>query len=338
MFVNKEVWVLVEQREGELQEVSLELVCGGRKIADKLNQRLCAVVFADEVAELVDSLTCYGADKVYIINDSSLKDYTAEAYAEVLSTLISEGAPEILLCAATLFGKDIASMLAARLKTGLASDCIDLNVSDDGLLSAVSPVYGDKAYATVVCPLKRPQIATVRPGVMEIKPAKVRSEAEVITVEPQPLATTHSRVIGFMKADPSMLRLDEADIIISGGGGAGGSEGFHLLEDLAKLLGGCVGASRVAVDRGWVPVEKQVGQTGTVVAPRLYIAVGISGSTYHNMGMKDSRVIVAVNKDRNAPIFKLADIGIIGDSKEIVSVVISYLGEMSESTKKTFVP
>lgn len=324
----KQVWVLAEQTQGELEEISQELLCWGRKVTDKLNGGLCAVIFGEETNGLVDSLAYYGAEKVYVINDSALNSYTLEAYTEALAFLINQESPDIVLCSGTVFGEDIASSLSARLETGLAPNCIGLDVAHDGLLLAVIPVYGGRLEATVVCPTGRPQVATVKPGMIDIKPSKANRKAEVITINPQTgPVVTRSRVIGFMKADPRTVSLDQAEIIVAGGGGVGSCEGFRLLEELAELLGGCVAASRIPVDRGWFPDDKRIGQTGAIVSPRLYVAVGISGSIYHTMGMKDSKVIIAINKDRNAPIFKLADMGIVADWQETVSAMIGYLRE-----------
>jgi len=332
MSVNKEVWILAEQSEDELEEITLELLSSGRRIADKLNDQLCAVIFGDREAGLADGLAGYDVDKVYAINDLPLKGYTAEAYIDALSNLIREENPKILLCGATVFGSDIASGLAARLETGLASDCTYLDVSDDGLLLATRPVYGDRLQAIVVCPVARPQIATIRPGIEDIKLPGAGGKAKVITIDPQSSSTVpQARVIGYTKADLKTVQLDRAEVIVAGGRGIGGPEGFHTLEELAELLGGCIGASLVATDNGWVSDDKHIGYTGTVVEPRLYVAVGISGSIHHTMGMKDSRVIVAINRDRNAPIFSLADMGIVGDWKEVVGATISCLGEIDES-------
>jgi electron transfer flavoprotein alpha subunit len=332
MTVNKEVWILAEQIEGELEEITLDLASAGRRIADKLNDELCAVIFGEQVAGLTDNLAGYSLDRIYTINDSVLKGYTAEAYIETISNLINEETPEILLCGATLFGSDIAAGLAARLETGLAPNCTCLDVSDDGLLLGTRPVYDERLQVVVVCPVGRPQIATVRPGIEDIKPPRAGCKAKVIAIDPQPSpAVTQARVTGYTKADLKTIRLDEADTIVAGGRGIGGPEGFRILEELAELLGGCVGASLVATDNGWVSDDKHIGQTGVIVAPRLYMAVGISGSIYHTMGMKDSKVIVVINRDRNAPIFSLADMGIIGDWKEVVSATISCLGETDEA-------
>jgi len=335
MTVNKEVWILAEQKDGELEEITLELVSAGRKIADKLNNGLCAVIFGDQLAGLADNLARYSLDRVYAINDSLLRGCTTEAHIEAFSNLIKKATPEILLCGATLLGSDIAAGLAARLETGLASDCTYLDVSDDGLLLATRPVYDDRLQVVVVCPVARPQIATIRPGIEDIKLTKAGGKAKVITIDPQPSpAVTQARVIGHTKADLKTVRLDRAEVIVAGGRGIGGPEGFRTLEELAELLGGCIGASLVATDNGWVSDDKHIGQTGVVVGPRLYVAVGISGSIYHTMGMKDSKLIVAINRDRNAPIFSLADMGIVGDWREVVSATISCLGETEESAKR----
>jgi electron transfer flavoprotein alpha subunit len=321
----KGVWALAEQRLGELQEVSLELVCWGRRLADSLNEELSVLLFGDnDATDLASELSRYGADKVYFINNRPLTGYPPEEHTEALATMATEQNPAVILFGATVFGRDLASRLAARLKTGLASDCTALEVSDDGRLSVVRPVYGGQLDATVISPTARPQIATMRPGIIEAKPARREGQAKIINVEPQP-TTTRSRATGFIKADPKTLRLDEAEIIIAGGGGIDSQESFQLLEELAELLGGCVGASRVPVDKGWVPLEKQIGQTGITAAPKLYLAFGISGSIYHTMGMKDSKVIVVVNNDRNAPFFKLADMGIMGDFRQIAAALIQGL-------------
>ncbi len=333
MAANKEVWILAEHREEELDEISLELASAGRRVADKLGYSLCAVIFGEQIADLVDILASYDVDKVCAIDDALLEGYAAEAYVETLTSLVREENPEIFLCGTTPFGSDLASGLAARLETGLISDCIYLDVSDDGLLVGTKPVYNERLQATIVCPSGRPQIATLSPGISEIKPPGTDNKAEVITISPKSSpAKRQPRVTGTARADLKTIRLDQAEVIVSGGRGIGGPEGFIALEKLAEMLGGCVGASLVATDNGWVSEDKHIGQTGVVVAPRLYMAVGISGSIYHTMGMKDSRVIVAINKDRNAPIFKLADMGVIGDWQEIVDAITSHLEKEEKST------
>jgi len=332
MALSKEVWILAEHREGELEDIALELASAGQRIASKLGGGLCAVIFSEQAADMADSLASHNAGKIYAINDSTLRGYATEAYTEALCGLIEGEKPDILLCGATPFGSDIASGLAARLETGLISECVSLDVNDDGLLLGTKPVYNDRLQAKIVCSSAKPHIATVSPGVSEIKSPRTGNRAEVITVTPKPVsAGRQARVTGTAKADLKMIRLDQAEVIVAGGRGIGGPEGFGTLEKLAELLGGCVGASLVACDNGWVSEDKHIGQTGVIVSPRLYMAVGISGSIYHTMGMKDSRVIVAVNRDRNAPIFRLADMGIVGDWQDTVDEIIGHLDEAEES-------
>jgi len=331
MSADSGIWVFAEYDEGEISDVSLELLSEGRRFADKLGEELCAVLVAHSVLPLSDRLGDYGADRVYLV-DSPLLDSSVELQVQSLSGLIRQRKPRILLCGDTSFGRDAAARLAAALKTGLASNCTALDITQDGLLLQTKPVYGDKASVTLICPTARPQIATVVPGVLEMKRSKTAKRAEVIRVEPQlDSGVPCARVIRFEKGDPKTMSLDEAPIIVSGGRGVGSRENFQLLERLAEVLGGVVAGSRMAVDGGYVPPTKQVGQTGKTVTPKLYIACGISGSTYHTMGMKDSKVIVVVNRDRNAPMFKLADLGIMGDLLEIVPAITNELIAISES-------
>ena len=241
--------------------------------------------------------------------------------------------PEIILCGVTPFGSDIASGLAARLETGLVTDCLSLDVNNEGLLIGMKSVYNEKLQAKIIYSSVKPNIATMSPGVSDISPPKPGNKAEVITLTPELFsAKRYARVTGMVKEDLKKIPLDQAEVIVSGGRGIGGTEGFDTLEKLAELLGGCVGASLVACDNGWVPEDRHIGQTGLFVSPRLYMAVGISGSIYHAMGMKDSKYIVAINKDRNAPIFRLADLGIVGDWRETVNEIINHLTEIERDS------
>ncbi len=330
MLSNKEVWILSEQKEGELEDITLELAVVGHRIADKSNNSLAAIVFGENGPKLIDRLAGYGVDKIIAINDTNLKGYTTEVYSDALADIIKVHSPEAVLCGATLFGSDIASGLAARLETGLIPDCYYLDVDGSGLLLGNASIYGGKIQATFLCPEGRPQIVTLKPESTNIKVPKAGRGIEVVSIETQyPANLRQTMVSGYIKVDLDTIRLDQAEIIVAGGRGIGSSEGFRTLEELAELLGGRVGASLVAVDNGWVSSDKQVGQTGTIVRPRLYLAVGISGSIYHMMGMKESRVIVAINRDRNAPIFKLADMGIVGGWEEIIKSVIKLLKQES---------
>ena len=333
MNVNREVWILAEHREGELEDITFELASAGKRVADKLDGSLSAVIFSEQIADMTNRLTSHAISKIFIINDSSLREYTTEAYAETLSRLAQERRPEIILCGITPFCSDIAYGLAARLETGLITDCVSLDVNDDGLLAGEKTVYNERLQAKIICSSVKPHIATISPGVCDVRLPKPGNKAEVVTLTPEPFsAKRYARITGTVRADLKKIPLDQAEVIVSGGRGIGGPEGFDALEKLAELLGGCVGASLVACDNGWVPEDRHIGQTGLIVSPRLYLAVGISGSIYHAMGMKDSKYIVAINKDRNAPIFRLADLGIVGDWRETVNELTDHLTEIERDS------
>ena len=331
MSSNEDVWILAEQTKGQMEEVSLELVCEGRKIADELEEELCVVVIGSSITGMVDSLDGYGVDKIYLLDSPIFADYSAELYTAALSNFVSEQHPRILLCAATPTGNELATMLAACLKTGLVSDCISLDLSEDGLLLHTKPIYGGKAYGIITCPSARPQMATIRPGTMAVKRLPHSKRAEVISITSQ-LEQKKPRITreSFIKADPKTINIDEAEIIVACGRGVGNSENIRILEELADILGGSVAASQKSVDEGWIDRKRLVGQTGLTISPKLYIACGISGAPHHVLGMKDSRVIIAINTDRYAPIFKVADIGIVGDVLEIVPAITRQLRELSK--------
>jgi len=334
MPANKGIWVLAEQREGELQEVSLELMGEGRKISDELGEELCAVVLGNNIEGLAAPLAQHSADKIYLIDSPWLASYSGEPYADVLSNLIRDKAPRAVLCGATSIGGDLAPRLAARLKTGLVSNCVALKLGDDGLLLQTKPTYGGKVHSTIICPNARPQIATVGPGILKIKSVNIPEKAEIIKVVPRfSSQRQRTKTAGVIKADPKTIDLSEAEIIVAGGRGVGSAENFKIIEELADVLGGCVAGSRMAVDAGWVPSDKLVGQTGVTVTPRLYVACGISGALHHTLGMKDSRTIVAINTDGNAPIFKLADLGIIGNLLDVVPTIVEQLRELSRQSE-----
>ena len=333
MNVNRDVWILAEHHEGELEDITLELASAGTRIADKLDGSLCAIIFGEKIADMANSLASYDICKIYVINDLPLREYTTEVYAETLSRFVQKERPEILICGETLFGSDIASGIAARLETGLITDCDSLDIDANGQLVGIKTVYCESLQAKIVCSSAKPHIVTMSPGVSDIRLPKPGRKAEVIILTPEPFAAKrHARITGTVKADLKKIPLDQAEVIVAGGRGIGGSEGFDTLEKLAELLGGCVGASLVACDNGWVPEDKHIGQTGMIVSPRLYIAVGISGSIYHIMGMKDSKYIVAINRDRNAPVFRLANLGIVGDWREMIDEITEYLREIEKDS------
>jgi electron transfer flavoprotein alpha subunit len=317
----KGIWVFAEVKDGNIRKVTFELLSEAKKMAAKLGEEVATVLLGSGVEKLTDSLASY-ADKVYWADDPALAQYTTDAYATVLTNLLKEHQPSIFLCGATVLGKDLSPRIATRLQTGLATDCTGLSIGEDGVMVARRPVFAGKAYNEVICPVSRPQIASVRPNVLEvIQPegaktgAKIRVEAKI---DPSSLRTA---VVEVVKSAGSKVDLTEAQIIVSGGRGMKGPDNFKVLEELAEALKATVGASRAAVDSGWRDHGDQVGQTGKVVTPNLYIACGISGAIQHLAGMGSSKVIVAVNKDADAPIFKKADYGIVEDLFKVVPVL-----------------
>jgi electron transfer flavoprotein alpha subunit len=320
MSTKRAVWVLAEQLAGKLQRTSIELLGGSREIADKLDAEVYAVIASANVAELADALAHYGADKIYALVSHSQSNYANETLAEILISLIEEQDPILVLLTANSAGQDLAPRLAAGLKTSLVSDCTLLDVSDDGCVFQTKPVYGGKAWATIAGTTSKPQIITVKPGTMKGKlPDKTR-KPEVITIAcnaPEP----RTRVIDYIPADPKSVSLEEAEIIVACGRGVRSPGNLQLCEELAEVLGGSIAASRMAVDIGLLPSQRLVGMSGKTVAPRLYVACGISGAVHHTLGMKDSDTIVAINTDRNAPIFRLATVGIVADIGEVVPAI-----------------
>jgi electron transfer flavoprotein alpha subunit len=323
---DKNIWVITEHSEGHVEEVSTEVLSCGRKLADDLDGSVIAVAVGSDSQELAGALGSYGADKVFLLHNPLLLEYRAEFYVEALVKLLTDEKPEMVLCGATPTGRDLAPRLAARLSTGLISECISLALNDEGLLLGSKLIYGGRVTSTVVCPASKPQIATVKPGIIKgARPDNAR-KPEVTIVTPQlSQEKLRTRLKGFIKADPETISIDEADIIVAGGRGMGSQTNFQLLEELAKHLNGVVAGSLGAVDEGWLSRRKLIGQTGTTVAPKLYIACGISGSIYHVLGMRDSEFVIAIDKDPNAPIFKVADMSIIGDAVEVTSAINEYL-------------
>ncbi len=317
----KGIWIITEERGGTLRKISFELVSEGRRLADQSGQPLSAVVIGHQIGEEAKKLAAYGADTIYVADAPELAAYTPEAYTAVLGELLKANQPDIVLGGASQQGKELAARLAARLETGLAMDCVGLRL-EDGLLIAKRPMYAGKVYAEVVCETARPQMATGRPNVFAIQEPDASRTAEIVAVpvslKPEDLRTT---LVEELADQSGKVDLTEATCIVSGGRGMKGSEQFVILEKLAAVIGASVGASRSAVDAGWRPHSDQVGQTGKVVNPNLYIACGISGAIQHLAGMGSSKVIVAVNKDPEAPIFQKADYGIVGDLFEVVPIL-----------------
>jgi len=314
------VLVFAEQHRGRLRDCALELLGAGQKLAGTLHQELAAALMGSEVETLCPILFAHGADKVYLLEDEELKRYHTEPYADALSGVITQYKPSIVLFGATTTGRDLAPRIAARLRTGLTADCTGLEIEDKtGFLLQVRPAFGGNIMATIKCANHRPQMATVRPKVMKKPVPDFSRRGEMIRIDGRvDSKSLRTRILQIIEAADQMVNLEEAEIVVSGGRGLEKAENFHLLEELARVLGGSVGASRAAVDAGWKPHPFQVGQTGKTVCPKLYIACGISGAIQHLVGMQTSDIVVAINKDPEAPILKVADFGIVGDLFQVV--------------------
>lgn len=307
------VCVITEFREGAFRRVSFEIASEGRRLADELGEPLVALALGESIGDLASDLGNYGVEKVYLVDAPSLKDYRAETYVPAVAALLSKLNPKVILTAASVDGKDFSARLAARLGAGLATDCTELKV-EGGSLKAKRPMYAGKAFAWYEwSDGSWPQMASCRPNVMDCLAPDTSKKAEVEKAKVEVAEGNQTQVVNIEKDAGGKLDLTEADIIVSGGRGMKGPEHFAMLEELAKLVGAAVGASRSAVDSGWRPHADQVGQTGKVVTPNLYIACGISGAIQHLAGMSSSKYIVAVNKDPEAPIFSKADYGVVED-------------------------
>jgi electron transfer flavoprotein alpha subunit len=314
------VCVITEFRDGAFRRVSFEVASEGRRLADALGEGLTAIALGAGVEAAAPDLGSYGVDKVYVVDDPGLKDYLAELYVPVVAEIIQNLTPKVLLTPASVDGKDLSARLAARLGSGLATDCTQLKIEGGGL-KAKRPVYAGKAFAWCEwAPGVWPQIASCRPNVMDCRIPDPATKAVVEKSAANVPGAAKSQVLGMQKDAKGKIDLTEAQIIVSGGRGMKGPENYAILEELAQLLGGTVGASRAAVDAGWRPHSDQVGQTGKVVTPNLYIACGISGAIQHLAGMGSSKFIVAVNKDPEAPIFTKADYGVVEDLFQFVPV------------------
>lgn len=314
------VWVFIEQTEGVPAAVSWELLGEGAKLAEKLSVELCAVVIGENVGHLAKESFAYGADKVYLIDMPVFKNYRTQAYHRALCWMIEKYKPEIILMGATGMGRDFAGAVATEVGTGLTADCTGLDVDDKRNLMQTRPAFGGNIMATIMCDKYRPQMATVRPHVMQMPERKDGADGVTVSENPpvneEDILSKVLKIIKDKKADD--MDISGAEIIVSGGRGMMNPANFKMLEELANELGGTVGASRSAVDAGWMAHSRQVGQTGKTVRPKIYIACGISGAIQHLVGMQDSEVVIAINKDKDAPIFEVATYGIVGDLFQIV--------------------
>ena len=332
----KGVFVFAQQVDNVLDGVAFELLGKGKDLAKDLNTEVTAVLIGSGVKGLADQLAEYGADRVIVVDDPELKEYRTEPYTHALASVINEYKPDILLVGATAIGRDLGPRVSARVATGLTADCTVLEIGEfkargdkeprQGQLLMTRPAFGGNTIATIACPNTRPQMATVRPGVMQkLEPVK-GAKAEVIEYNPGFTPDNkYVEILKVVKEAKSAENIMDAKILVSGGRGVGSAENFKMLQDLADVLGGMVSCSRAVVENGWKPVDVQVGQTGKTVRPNLYFAIGISGAIQHVAGMEESDIIIAINKDEDAPIFDVADYGIVGDLNKIVPALTEAL-------------
>ncbi|MBI4857412.1 MAG: electron transfer flavoprotein subunit alpha [Acetobacterium woodii] len=328
----KGVWVFAEQREGKIMPVVFELLGEGKKLANEIGTELCAILCGSNVGGLTDELFAYGADKVYLADAPELEKYTTDGYSKVINEAIGIYKPEIVLYGATHIGRDLAPCLAVKVNTGLTADCTKLEIDpDDKKIRQTRPAFGGNLMATIVCPGSRPQMSTVRPGVMDKAAYDPSKKGEVVKLDAVfEEGDIRTKVLEIVKTTADIISISDADFIVAGGMGLGKPEGLELLKQLADKLGGTVAASRACVDAGWADHNIQVGQTGTTVKPQIYFACGISGAIQHIAGMQDSDLIIAINKNENAPIFEVADYGIVGDLYKVIPAIIDELDKLGK--------
>lgn len=330
----KGVFIYAQQVDGEISPIAFELLGKAKDLAADLDTDVTAVLLGSKIKGLADQLAEYGADRVIVVDDPVLEVYRTEPYAQALTAVINEYKPEIMLVGATAIGRDLGPRVSARVGTGLTADCTKLEIGDFPLnplpgkeqkhnqLLMTRPAFGGNTIATIACPDNRPQMATVRPGVMQkIDPVK-GEKAEVVEFNPELKENNcYVEILDIVKEVAEVADIQQAKILVSGGRGVGSKENFKILQDLADALGGTVSCSRAVVDNGWMPKDLQVGQTGKTVRPNVYFAIGISGAIQHTAGMEESDIIIAINKDESAPIFDVADYGIVGDLNKIVPLI-----------------
>lgn len=334
----KGVYVFAQQVDGVISNIAFELLGKAKDLASDLNTEVTAVLVGSGIKDLADQLAEYGADKVIVVDDPELKEYRTEPYTHALASVINEYKPEIMLVGATAIGRDLGPRVSARVQTGLTADCTVLEIGNFPLVARpdqeqkpnqllmTRPAFGGNTIATIACPDNRPQMATVRAGVMQKIKRITGAKANVIEFNPGFTPNDkYVEILNIVKEVKDIVDIAEAKILVSGGRGVGSAENFKLLEDLAEVLGGTVSCSRAVVDDGWKPKELQVGQTGKTVRPQVYFAIGISGAIQHTAGMEESDIIVAINKDENAPIFDVADYGLVGDLNKIVPLLTQAL-------------
>ena len=342
----KGVFVFAQQVDNVISNIAYELIGKGKELAKDLGVEVTAVLVGSDVKGLADQLAEYGADKVIVVDDPELKEYRTEPYTHAIASVIEEFKPEIFLIGATAIGRDLGPRVCARIHTGLTADCTKLDIGDFPMnpvpgretkhnqLLMTRPAFGGNTIATIACPDFRPHMATVRPGVMQKAPKEAGKKA--VVTEFNPGFTKNNKYVDILevvKAVSNTVDIMDAKILVSGGRGVGSPENFKILDDLAEAIGGTVSCSRAVVDAGWKPKDLQVGQTGKTVRPNVYFAIGISGAIQHLAGMEESDIIVAINKDESAPIFDVADYGVVGDLNKIVPMLTEKIKEAKAAAK-----
>lgn len=343
----KGVYVFAQQVDNEVSSIALELIGKGKDLAKDLNTTVTAVLVGSNVMGLTEILGEYGADRVIVVDDPELKEYRTEPYTHALASVIEKYKPDVFLIGATAIGRDLGPRVCARIHTGLTADCTQLDIGDFPLvptpgkeqkhnqLLMTRPAFGGNTIATIACPEFRPQMATVRPGVMQKLPREAGRKAEIEEFNPGFVPNEkYVEIMEVVKAVSNVADIMDAKILVSGGRGVGSPENFKILEELAEAIGGTVSCSRAVVDAGWKPKDLQVGQTGKTVRPHVYFAIGISGAIQHVAGMEESDIIIAINKDESAPIFDVADYGVVGDLNKIVPVLTQKIKEAKAAAGK----
>ena len=343
----KGVYVFAQQVDNEVSSIALELIGKGKDLAKDLNTTVTAVLVGSNVMGLTEILGEYGADRVIVVDDPELKEYRTEPYTHALASVIEKYKPDVFLIGATAIGRDLGPRVCARIHTGLTADCTQLDIGDFPLvptpgkeqkhnqLLMTRPAFGGNTNATIACPEFRPQMATVRPGVMQKLPREAGRKAEIEEFNPGFVPNEkYVEIMEVVKAVSNVADIMDAKILVSGGRGVGSPENFKILDELAEAIGGTVSCSRAVVDAGWKPKDLQVGQTGKTVRPHVYFAIGISGAIQHVAGMEESDIIIAINKDESAPIFDVADYGVVGDLNKIVPVLTQKIKEAKAAAGK----
>ena len=337
--MTRRFWVYIEQEDGKVHPVAWELLGVARRLADEVNDQAVVegILVGNQVEEIAQEATHYGAETVYVVDDPRFKHYLNKPYTIALTSLAQKYQPEVFLIGATTLGRDLAGAVATSLRTGLTADTTHLAMgevkdSSKKLLLATRPAFGGNVIATIVCRNHRPQMATVRPRVFRSAPRRANAEGQIVhEIIPNTTDMINAEILEFITNEAATVKIEYADVIVAGGRGLGGPKGFALLKELADELGGVVGASRACVDAGWIKYDHQVGQTGKTVRPKLYIAAGISGAIQHKVGMQDSDFILAINRDSHAPIFDIATMSIVGDLYEVIPSMTKQIRALKEA-------